>query len=180
MLSSMKLIKQSDPKFANIKFKNNTSLSAYGCCIMSVSMIIKYYLGDNSDTHTIVKQVVEICTNENGDFIYPNDFKICNVKFGCEIMALEKPKENERQLKFDVSAEIDKGNAVVIRVQTGTNMHYVTCNQIGTRGDINTYKILDPGFGCNTIGELMVKYKERFDKKGLGVKITKKFMVIKK
>jgi hypothetical protein len=174
----MKLIKQYDTKFTNIKFKNSTSLSAYGCCVMSVAMIIKYHL-QAYDEHEIVKQVVSECTNSNGDFFYPPEFKINGTKFGCEKMALDKPTPDRP--KFDVSAEIDKGNAVVIALETQElkkNMHFVLCNQIGVRGNLDTYKILDPGFGCTTIGEL--KTNIRFNKNKVKAIDVRRFIVVKR
>ena len=120
-------------------------------------MIINYYNNNKSDVIYLTKQIVEKCTNKDGNFTYPKNFKIDRFTFECKEIT-------------DVSEQLDKKVPVIIRVQNGNDSHYVVCNSIGTRGELNTYKIVDCGYKTTTIGELITL-------KGKGAKVTKKFII---
>ena len=147
---NIKLFLQYDDKFKHIKFKNNTTLKAYGCCVMSTAMTIKYYLGDTIKDEDIVKEVVTTCTNQNGDFFYPTSFKVLNKEFSCL-------KITSEEIKNYISNNIP----VVVRVKYANGgSHYVLCTEVGST--LDNYKILDPGYGTKTIGQLKAKFKDSF------------------
>jgi len=61
-------INQADPSFADIQFKDKTTIKSYGCAVCCASMIIckKLNLTSDADKQAVIKKVITDCTNANG------------------------------------------------------------------------------------------------------------------
>jgi hypothetical protein len=155
-------ILQYDTKFQDIKFKNNTTLKSYGCCVMSMSMIIAYMLKATPDKfRQIVKDVVLNGTNENGDVTYL-PMVVLGQKFKCTMAP-------------DAFACVQKGIPAILRVKKNSFSHYVVFNEAEAGAKFQDYKIIDSGFGQKTLGGLLKFAKAENDVTA----ITKKFIIEK-
>lgn len=153
---SVQKIFQYDRAFQDIKFKNETTIRAYGSAVTSVAMAISYLVDDGSNPRQIIKDIVETGTNANGDFTY-GKMKVLGKNFNCFMVN-------------NIEEEINKNTPVVIKVQKPGDSHYVLCTGYGT-SSIKSYPINDPGYGKETVGEVLGKL-------GAGASITKKFIVV--
>ena len=157
-------ILQYDAAYQDIKFKNNTTLKAYGCCVMSMSMIIANMLKATPDKfRQIVKDVVLNGTNENGDVTYL-PMVVLGQKFKCTMAP-----------NNDAFACVQKGIPVILRVKKGVFSHYVVFNEAEAGAKYQDYKIIDSGYGQKTLGGLLKFAKAENDINAL----TKKFIIEK-
>jgi hypothetical protein len=87
-------INQGASSFANIKFKNGTTVGKYGCGVCCAAMIIcrEKGLTSNTDKANVIKKVIADSTNNNGDLNY-NTITYDGTSFN--YYADKTPKENQ-------------------------------------------------------------------------------------
>jgi len=67
-------INQGDPGFADIRFKNNTTIKSYGCGVCCAAMIVckTLDLTQTGDKQAVIKKVIADATNADGLLTYSN------------------------------------------------------------------------------------------------------------
>ena len=144
-------INQGASSFANIPFKNGTTVGKYGCGVCCAAMIIcrEKGLTSNADKANVIKKVIADSTNNNGDLNYNTiTYDGTSFKWGTTT---------------DMAAEVDKGIPVICQLPG----HYVLVNGLDTNETgFSAYLIKDPGARGNTnLAEPMDTYGDTIKSK---------------
>ena len=139
-------INQGDPDYANIRFKNSTKISSYGCGVCCIAMIIckTLNLTTVADKQAVIKKVIADATNADGLLTYA-DINYKGKVFKCAKAA-------------DLGLVIQENEPGICRL----NGHYVLINGYDTtRPRFEAFLIKDPGAFLNfNLAQPMKKYGE--------------------
>jgi hypothetical protein len=177
-ISNLKLLLQYDPKYKDLRFKNNTTIGAYGCAVMATAMVVARLIETldkikltEKDILQVVTDTVKTGTNQNGDFTYAGangvaPMTIMGKQYVCTHVG-------------DAKAEVLKDCPVVIQVRNDVTRwsHYVVLSAVDPDiKDIGQYKLLDPGFKTQKLSDLFKVAKVS----GIDTDIKRKFIITRK
>lgn len=147
-------INQSDKDVNVFKFKNNTTLKAYGCGVVSFSSVIcqKLEIENREEQLQVVKNVIDKATNIDGNLVYSEILNVItnDKKFNCKTISEQEIQDNLK-LSQAVVAHI-VGHFVVISgidpTKKGYEMYLI--KDSGKRTNINLQQALND-YKTNTV-----------------------------
>ena len=138
-------INQGDPSYANIQFKNCTTIKTYGCAVCCAAMIIcqALKLEGVPDKQAVIRKVIADATNGAGLLTY------ANISFGGALFKFT------RGIK-DLGPVIQSGTPGICRL----NGHFVlVVGYDSSKPGLSAFLIKDPGAVANrNLAQPMEKY----------------------
>ena len=137
-------INQTDPDYANILFKNRTTIKSYGCGVCCTAMIICRILNlaEVKDKQSVIKKVITDATNAAGLLTY------AKINFNGKVFKFTKGIDsNKLLLKNEPSICKLNGHFVLIHGYDSSKQQF------------EAYLIKDPGVAANrNLQQPMQKY----------------------